>query len=158
MKTILIYQSKTGCTEDCALFIQSKVDNIDVVNLKKAKIVNIEAYDRVIIGSSIYVGGPLKYIRKYCAGNEQKLLNKDLFLYFLGASKNYEEVEKGLKKTIPQKLIEHAKAISFFGGEIRFDKLNFFERVIMKKIKKENNLSPTINYKAIDEFIKMIEK
>lgn len=158
MKYLIIYDSKTGCTEDCANYIQSKLNDSKIVKIKEIKEININDYNHFLIGSPIYIGNPRKSIIKFCQKNINELLNKDISFFFCGARPKYEENENGIKNSISNELLTIAKAIDYFGGELRYDKMNFFERFIMKKIQKEQKIETEINYKKIDEFIKLIEE
>ncbi|MDU3352327.1 MAG: flavodoxin domain-containing protein, partial [Clostridium sp.] len=60
MNTIIIYSSKYGCTKDCANILKNKLsDNVTIVDINNNNNNNkieLSKFDKIIIGSSIYVG------------------------------------------------------------------------------------------------------
>lgn len=55
MKTLILYATKYGATEACArLLAQNLEGEVQIINIKQADI-DLRKYDRVILGSSIYV-------------------------------------------------------------------------------------------------------
>ena len=56
MKTLILYATKYGATEACArLLAQNLEGEVQIINIKQAKDIDLRKYDRVILGSSIYV-------------------------------------------------------------------------------------------------------
>ncbi len=54
MKTLIVFGTKHGCTERCAKTLSEKFDGeVDLINLKEGKNIDISQYDKVIIGDSI---------------------------------------------------------------------------------------------------------
>ncbi|MGL5674929.1 MAG: flavodoxin domain-containing protein [Cellulosilyticaceae bacterium] len=135
MKTLIVYGSKHGFTEECAMKLKEKMGK-DVVcmNLKKEKVQSLESYGRVLIGSSIYAGMFQKEVKAFCEEHLQELLKKEVGIFGSGgmASKFREAVEQNVSAD----LVKHAKVITCFGGEFRFKQMNFFERAIVKMVSK----------------------
>jgi menaquinone-dependent protoporphyrinogen oxidase len=152
MKTLVLYASKTGVTEDCATYISKNLEHTVIQNVKKNKRNEIQYFDRIIIGSPIYIGGPMKAISKFVLEHKEELLKKELYLFTCGA-----ESEKAprlyLETALSSEICDHAKEIAYFGTELRFEKMGFFGRFIMKKIATENNLDPKINFAKIDDLV-----
>jgi len=70
MKTLIAYSSKYGCTEKCVGTLAAKLSwEVDVVNLRGGKAVDLSGYDRVIIGGSIYMGRIQKQVTNLCVKN-----------------------------------------------------------------------------------------
>lgn len=81
MKTLILYGSKHGTTEDVVNKIVAGLKNpVDVVNIEKNTI-NLEDYQQVVIGSSIYVGQMNKQIKKFVKENESVLKTKKLSVF-----------------------------------------------------------------------------
>lgn len=77
MNTIIIYSSKYGCTKDCANILKNKLsDNVTIVDINNNNKIELSKFDKIIIGSSIYVGSVSKKIQVLCNDNVE-LLNKN---------------------------------------------------------------------------------
>lgn len=50
-----------------------------------------------------------------------------------------EVAQKQLQNAFPDELLNIAKATACFGGEFNFEKMNFFERLIVKKVAKSKS-------------------
>lgn len=55
-------------------------------------------------------------------------------------------------------LYNRAKAKAFAGGEFLFEKMNFIQRTIIKKISKVNTSTSDIKYDVVDRFITQMQK
>ncbi|MPM12243.1 hypothetical protein SDC9_58595 [bioreactor metagenome] len=132
MSTLIAYASKYGFTENCAKELASKLDGrVDVVNLG-VKRPGLEAYDTVIIGGSVYAGKIRKPVRRFCAQNLDRLTKKRLGLFICGLAEG-ADADRQLQTVFPKELLAAAAATGFFGGECSFEKMNFFEKTVMKK-------------------------
>ena len=70
-----------------------------------------------------------------------------------------EEGEKAtnqFNEAFPDELIQHASATGIFGGEFNFEKMNFIERYIVKKIAKIDKSISKISEENINKFISQI--
>lgn len=139
MKTAIFYMSKHGCVEKAAFLLKEylKDEKIDVYNLKKDKNIGLGNYNKIILGGSIHAGMIQKKIKTFYTKNLDVLLNKELGL-FLCCMKEGKEAQKHFDFVFPESLRSHAKTIGLFGGEFIFEKMNFFEKFIIKKIAKTN--------------------
>ena len=59
---------------------------------------------------------------------------------------------KKIEYSNPEELLNHAKATGLFGGEFIFEKMNFLERLIIKKISGLKESVSKINYETIQQF------
>ncbi|HOY38497.1 MAG: flavodoxin domain-containing protein [Bacteroidales bacterium] len=152
MKTLIVFMSKHGTTEKAANLLKEQLGNneTDLVNLGKEKTPNIALYDTVIVGGSIHAGSIQKGIKKFCRENKQILLTKKTgyFISCMEKSKKQQEFEAAFD----QELRDKAVALGTFGGEFNFDKMNFFEKAIIKKISGFSSSVSDIDYDAIKEF------
>ena len=136
MKTLIIYGSKHGCSEKCAIKLSEKLNfKTDVFNVKHKKNIDFKNYDKVIIGGSIYIGNIQKEVKKICLDNIEILKEKKIGLYICSMSDG-EKAEELMKTSFPEELISRAIAKECFGGELILNKMNFFERFIIKKVTK----------------------
>lgn len=152
MKTAIIYSSKYGTTEKVAYLIgkQLSADEVDYISLKDDKLPDIEEYDKIIIGTSIYAGNTTKEMRAFCFNNRELLQNKKLGLYICCMIKKQEDSQ--LDKAYPPYVSKFAIAKEALGGEMLFDKMNFFERFLCRKIMKVNSSVSALNHDAITAF------
>lgn len=127
--------SKHGTTEKIALSIHKLIDREDVypIDLKINKKPDISAYEKIIIGGSIHGGSIQKKIKDFIKSNLNELMQKKVAL-FLCCMKDSDEAREQFENAYPEVLRKHAVMIEIIGGEFLFDKMNFFERVIVKKI------------------------
>ncbi|HBE9729741.1 flavodoxin [Clostridioides difficile] len=153
MNTIIIYSSKYGCTKDCANILKNKLsDNVTFVDINNNNNkIELSKFDKIIIGSSIYVGSVSKKIQVLCNDNVE-LLNKKQVGIFLCCGFS-EQADKYLKSNFPSSLLESANAIGIFGSEARLEKMKFLDKLIMKAVSKGNYDSFRISQDNIDNFL-----
>jgi len=160
MKTAIIFASKYGTTEKVAAMIAEKLKNcneIEIFSLKKNPNPDISQFEMVILGTAIYAGSALKKMKKFCRANEQVLLQKKLGLFVCGMEPTKEKQHQELQDAYLEVLHKNAVATGFMGGAFLFEKMNFFERFIIKKIAKTTTSVHKINAEAIDEFVKNLQ-
>jgi menaquinone-dependent protoporphyrinogen oxidase len=157
MSTLIAYASKYGCTERCAEKLGQGFDEkVDLYNLKSGKSLDIAQYDKVIIGSSVYVGKVHKEATEFCTKNLEALGNKKVGMFICGSQEG-DSLKQELQLAYPQELQSKAVAIECFGGEYVFGKMNFIEKTIVKVIAKSNKDSSTINDDKINNFIQIMK-
>jgi menaquinone-dependent protoporphyrinogen oxidase len=83
-------------------------------------------------------------------------LNKEIGLYVCGMERDESKQREELVRAYPKELIDKAKSIQFLGGEFLFENMNFFEKMIIKKIAKTDKSISEINHQNIDRFVKDI--
>ena len=149
IKTIIIYTTKKGCTKKCAGIIQKKIDNSEIICLDDLY-PNLDAYQNVIIGSPVYIGMINKKIKNFIIENKTKLLDKQLKIFLCGMNK--KEEENTIKANFDEEIIDKTK-IAFVGGAYYFDKLSFFEKLIVRLIGKTKTSIEDINLENIDKLI-----
>ncbi|MGH4117676.1 flavodoxin domain-containing protein [Clostridium sp.] len=156
MKTLIIYASKHGCTENCSNLLKDKLNGeVKIVNIKKDSIPEIAEFDNIIVGGSIYMGRIQKEINNFCLVNSSTLINKKLGFFTCGMSEN-EIAEKQINTSFPKELLTNAVAKEHFGGEFIFKKMNFFEKFIVKKISKSDKDISKISKDNINKFALLI--
>ncbi|MBI9036495.1 MAG: flavodoxin [Bacteroidales bacterium] len=159
MKTAIIYMSKHGSTEKMVEMLKVRLINsdIDVINLKKQKSPDISKYENIIIGGSIHVGKIQNRITKLIEKNINILLNKKVALFLCCMYENEKRIEQ-FNNSFPENLRNHSSANGLFGGEFVFEKMNFLERAIVKKVSEYSCTVSKIDEKAIDEFVEKFQK
>lgn len=134
MKTIIIYASHHGCTGKAAKILAEKLkSDVVVVNLKDNKNPDLKDFDNVIIGGSIHAGRIQDKVKNFCLKNLAVLKEKRLGL-FLCCMEEGEKAQKQFNEAYPAELRGHASITGLFGGEFNFDRMNFLERAIVKKV------------------------
>lgn len=143
MKTLIVYAGKYGCTEECAVKLKNKLDTeAKVVNAAKENVPSLDEYDKVIIGSSIYVGQIHKKIKAFVNDNANTLLKKKVGIFLVcGFIEKYDET---LVQNFPSDLINHAQSAQCFGGELSIEKMNFLHKGVVKMIEKEVDISKIV--------------
>jgi len=156
MKTAIIYASKHGTTEKVARSIAEKLtgtNEVELFSLKKNSNHDISGFETAILGTSIYAGQASGKMKAYCKANESVLLQKKTGLFVCGMHPDKEQQEKELKDAYPEILQEKAVATGFLGGEFLFEQMNFFERLIIKKVAKTTTSVHQIDWEAVDSFV-----
>ncbi|MDX8341554.1 flavodoxin domain-containing protein [Draconibacterium sp. IB214405] len=158
MKTLITYCTTHGCTEKTANELKQFLGGeVVLVNLKKEAVPELESFDRIIIGGSIHAGQIQKKVKDFCNQNLKKLQDKELGL-FICCMEEGEKAEIQLQDAFPEILLRNAKATAYLGGEFNFNKMNFFQKLIVKKVAKVDNSVSKIDYDAIRHFSNQMNK
>lgn len=158
MKTMIIYASTHGCTASVVRELAEKLTGpVTLKNLKEDSSPNFSDYDRVILGGSIHAGQIQRKVKNFCAKNVEALQQKELGLFICGMAEG-DEAKQELKNAFPEELHQYAKSEAFLGGEYNFEKMNFVEKFMIKKIAKVEETVKKVDYKAIDKFANRMEK
>jgi len=157
MKTAIIFRSKHGTTETVSHTIANKLstDEVTLIDLKKYPEPTIQDFDRVVIGGSIHAGVVQKRVKTFCEKHIDALQQKELGLFICCMDRELQEKEFG--NAFPEALKSHAKATGIMGGEFVFERMNFLERFIVKKISKKDHSVSEIDYEAIDSFVSRLQ-
>lgn len=158
MKTLITYCTTHGCTQKVVKEIKQFLgEEVSTCNLKMEPEPDMNEFDRVIIGGSIHAGQIQKKVKEFCKKNADALLKTELGL-FICCMEDGEKAEAQLQEAYPEELLNHAKATACLGGEFNFDKMNFLEKMIVKKVAKVNQNTSKVNYDAIHSFSNNMNK
>lgn len=161
MKTAIVYMSKHGTTEKVVNIISEHLNlqSIDIFNLRNNKSPDVSSYDFVIIGGSIHAGMLQKRVKQFCVKNANILLAKKLGL-FLCCMEVGDKAMLQFDNAYPLELRQHAFYTGLMGGECLTEKMNFFERKMVKlavggpeKYPKLNNESITTLLQELDNLM-----
>jgi menaquinone-dependent protoporphyrinogen IX oxidase len=145
MKQVIVYKSKTGFTKQYAMWI-SEATGIEVKSIKEIKLKSLSQYDRIIYGESLLAGhlSSYKKVKKY---------NANIVCFVVGLSP-YEKVNlEQLKKNA------NVDGIVFYlMGGVKYEKLNFLFRAMLKKITGFLENQDFTNKEAIKEIVDYINK
>ena len=110
MKTLIAFCTTHGCTEKTAKELKDYLGyDTQLCNLKKDKIPNLEAYDRIVIGGSIHAGKIQKKVKVFCTQNLEILKKKELGL-FICCMEEGETAQKELINAFTEELHKVARA------------------------------------------------
>ncbi|MEA2107343.1 MAG: flavodoxin domain-containing protein [Bacteroidota bacterium] len=152
METAIIYATKHGCTDKCAHTLANELNNNALlINLDVSTNVNLNEFNTVIIGGSIHAGSMNRKIKKFIDKNMDMLQSKKTGL-FICCMEEGEKAQEQFKNAFPESLRNKAIAHGYFGGEFNFNKMNFFEKAIIKKIAKTDQNVSKINENNIKDF------
>lgn len=134
MRTLIAYVTSHGCTEKAAQILEEQLkDDVTIVNLKKSSRPDLSSFDTIIIGGSIHAGQIQRRVKRFCQAHQDTLKQKRLGL-FLCCMEEGDTAQKQFDEAFSVELRTHAAVTGLFGGEFNFDKMNFLQRAIVKKV------------------------
>ncbi len=158
MKTIIIYTTNHGCTEKVVSELSQKISGeITVIDLIDNPNPSFAEYDRIIIGGSIHAGKIQKRVRDFCSSNLGNLRSKEIGLFICCMYEHKVALEQ-IKNAFPEELHQMAKSEAILGGEFNFGKMNFMEKMLVKKIAHVNQSVSRIDHQSIEDFSERMEK
>ncbi|SHF54730.1 menaquinone-dependent protoporphyrinogen oxidase [Mariniphaga anaerophila] len=158
MKTLIVYATNHGCTEKIAEQMKDYLGgDVTLKNLKKESVPSPELYSRVIVGGSIHAGQVQKKVKEFCRANSALLLQKELGL-FICCMEEGEVAQKQLENAYPEELLENAKASAFFGGAFDFDRMNFLEKMVVKKVAQVRQSTSKVDSEEVRKFSKRMDR
>ena len=158
MKTLIVYSTTHGCTQWIANELANQLESeVNLVNLKRDPNPSIDQYERVIVGGSIHAGKIQKCVITFCSTNLEALRGKELGL-FIACMEEGKAAQQQLENAFPKELLDCAKSTAFFGGEFNFGKMNFLEKMVVKKVAKVNHSTSKADYEAIRKFSRRMDR
>ncbi len=134
MRTAIVYASSHGTTEKVANLIREKLDSstVEIFNLKKKPIIDLSNYENIIIGGSIHAGSIQSEVKKFIKDHTVSLMEMRVALYLCCMNEPQEKEE--FNTNYPELLRNHSVYNAIVGGEYIFEKMNFIERFLVRKI------------------------
>jgi menaquinone-dependent protoporphyrinogen oxidase len=154
VKYLLVYCSSHGTTEKAATILANHLEGevvIQNLNKKLESQHHIDRFDSIIIGGSIHVGMIKRKIKRFIDENREGLLKKPIGL-FLCCMYEGEVAKEQFENAFPIELRGNAVAEGLFGGEFLFSKMNFMEKVIIRKVSGVKTETSNLNVSAINHF------
>lgn len=155
MKTLIVYCSSHGTTGKAAHMLRKHIEGeVVVLNLNQTKLQSdLQIFDSVIIGGSIHAGNIQSKVKKFIKENHEVLLTRNIGL-FLCCMREGEIASEQFENAFPAELRERAIATGIFGGEFLVSKMNFFEKLIVKKVSGVTEDTSKIDVQSIEDFAK----
>lgn len=152
MKTAIIYATSHGTTENVAKQIKNGLGNdVQLFNLRQNKKVDLSSFEQVLVGGSIHAGQIQGCVKTFCNKNMVELLQKRVALFICGMNKPDFETE--LNNAFPELLRKHAVCSTVVGGEFLFGKMNFIEKLIVRKVSGVSKDVSKIDDSKVNELI-----
>ena len=129
---------------------------VRIIDLAKTRQPHLNGYERIIIGGSIHVGRIQREIRTFCDKHSEMLLEKKLGLYICCMETDELKRQKEFDDAFSAVLKEHASAKAIMGGEFLLEKMNFIERLVVRKVANTRESVYDIDTEAVEKFIKDI--
>ncbi len=141
-RILVAHASKHGATGEIAVKIGEVLHQagFEVDVLPAQQVGELTPYVAVVLGSGIYAGQWLKEAVNFLEAYEKQLAERPVWLFSSGPTGegDPEQLLKGWRFPQAQQPIAdriRPRDIIVFGGELDTDKLNFFEKVIIKGVK-----------------------
>jgi len=148
MKTLILFGSRKGCTRKCANLVRERLGDAEALDAANARGVDLEAYDAVVLGSSIWSGKIHPKVRGFVATRLEELLGKRIGLFICSG----DEVTDHISINYPEQLVEHADVKANFGGELRIEDFGPVMRFILAKKAGVRNSYSRLKPEAISRF------
>jgi menaquinone-dependent protoporphyrinogen oxidase len=155
MKALILFATRYGTTQRCAELLGASLRNmgheIDIIDLKKIRSIELGPYDAVAVGGSFLMFRMNPLVKRFIDKNLAKLLKMKTGIFMCGAD---EDWEKEIKKGFPEKLLEKASAKGYFGYEMLWEKMSPMFRAMMQKGLGTKERVSRINRQNIEKFAK----
>lgn len=157
MNTLIAYSTTLGCTEQCASKLKDDLGNgVEMIRISRRRRYNLELYDTIIVGGSIHEGMIQRSVYKFCENNIDELLQKQVGLFVCCMDPDANEQDL-ISRAFPEKLLEHALANGFFGGELNIKKMNLLQKIMTRKAARLQQ-EPEIDFQKIIEFARKLQE
>lgn len=140
MKRIVVYKSNTGFTKQYAQWIAEALD-CTAEALENTDAHALGQYDQVIFGGGVMASKINGF------DDIAKMKPKDLVVFAVGYSERNEETRNSILSQTPLGNIP----FFYFRGGIRYEKMNFVFRMMLKSITKEKKSCDHSNRDDIEE-------
>ena len=150
MKTIILYQTKTGSTKQYAQWLSERIKNSELLDIHNYRKESVEKYDRVVIGSRTYMGKI--QAQDFMEKHWEEIKDKDVHLFAVGIFPQNSPESKASFEQIPQYIRDGLTGYVKLPGKIQLKELNFFDKLIFRLMKiEEQDLVDKKNIKQIEE-------
>lgn len=155
MKTLILYATKYGATEEIARRIANTMPGATIHHLGKGNRPTLNDFDCVIIGSGLMAGMIYKEAKEYVSQNAEALLSKKLGLFLSGIDANRGAEFFG--NNFPAELLQAASAAEFLGGIFDPKKVGMLGRFVVKIAAKRSGYADMILNDKIKQFAETLQ-
>ena len=141
-KVLVAYATKHGSTTEIADKIAETLGSTGVhaVALPIEHIGDLNSYSAVVLGSAVYAGKWCKEAIRFLKTHERELAERPVWLFSSGPTGEGDAATLLKGWLLPQEAQAianriHPRDIALFHGELESDKLNLFEKLIVKGVK-----------------------
>ena len=131
MKILIANATKTGTTKECAerLATHFEFHDVTLVDLEE-ETPDLAAYDAVVVGSNVRANKINKKVKEFLAQNRETLARMRYALYICCCMS--DQAEFYFEKNYDAALMDGALANLCFGGEMKMERQQGIDRLIMK--------------------------
>jgi len=144
---LILFSSKKGATKKVADLINDRLENSRTVNINK-ETPNLNDYENIYIGTPIYIGMINKKIKKFISENKELLIRKNIKVFLVGM--NETEIDNVITNNFPDGISSKANIVHV-GGAYYFEKLNFLQKIVVKKITGITKTTESFKYDVIND-------
>jgi len=145
MKALVIYGTRGGATKQIAEEIGKVLGeqgyDATVEDAKRSKGIDVDAYDLIVVGSSVWAGMWKWQASRFMRRNEKKLAGKKVALFSSGLAGNDPEkaefARTSIEKTAAKYPVIKPLALAYFGGYVDIVHPTFFASFIANAMKKD---------------------
>ncbi len=152
MKTLIAYATRYGATRDCAEKIAALIGrDTDLIEIGKAAAADPGSYDRIIIGSPVYLSRVPKAVQRFASAHESILMCKKVALFLCCIQDMEEPLRQQFRSGFSDRLIDHAVMIRGLGGRIQYDRLRPTDQFLMRLIAGKKRTQRSIDLDTITD-------
>jgi menaquinone-dependent protoporphyrinogen oxidase len=152
MSTAIFYKSKYGAAKECAERISSSLSQpSSLYDLNDKHTPDLNQYNLIILGYSIYVGRADKKVSRFIKNNHNILMKKNFGVFVSSGSD--DELENYLKNTLGDDLYNHAVFKEHVGFCYNLDRMKGMDKFIVKKMGNITENQENFNEDNIDSII-----
>lgn len=158
MKNLIVFTTKYGSVEKSSQLLKEKLQGeTTIVNLKKDSVLDLQGFDNIILGGSIYAGKIQKEMMAFVNAHLDRLLQKRVAL-FICAGEPKEKSLTELKEAFLEKLYDHAISKELFGNEVHIEKMNFLEKLVLRFAKHVTESSSNLSEENITKLAEAVNQ
>ena len=141
-KILIIYSSKDGHTKEICFRLQQIVEDqnnqVTLVSVNEIKTIDLNSFDKIVIGSSIHYGKHNRKIYEFIKENQQVLDSTSNAFFSVNVvarkpEKNRPETNPYLRKFLKQ-ISWQPQNLAVFAGKIEYQKYRFWDRLMIRAI------------------------
>ncbi|MCA9381964.1 hypothetical protein KC660_00985 [Candidatus Dojkabacteria bacterium] len=146
MKKLILYKTKWGTTKQYCEWIKEDVADAEIANVDEFDVNKLSEFDLIVLGSLTYMG-KIQGV-KFLENNWNTLKTKKVYLFSIGMIPTEDPASIESYNAIPEEIRNGLAGYEKFPGKVDVNKLNFFEKLIVKMKKSDNNTKPQLPDKS----------